>query len=122
LSTFLFTTLLFDIARSRTLWLRAADDLNPAIAYVSTAAVVVKAFVLVLEALGKQRLLRPEYQDYPPEATSGIYNRSFFWWLNPLFRLGFRRVLDINDLFTLDKHLQASYCFKRFRVAWASGK
>src|SRR5689334_16131041 len=88
LSIFLFTSLLFDIARSRTLWLRAADGVNHAIAYVSTAAVAVKALVLVLEALGKRRLLRPEYQDYPPEATSGIYNRSFFWWLNPLFRLG----------------------------------
>lgn len=121
LNSYLFATLLFDISHARTLWLRAADHVNHIIAYVSAAAVVAKAFVLVLEALEKRRLLRPEYRAYPPEATSSIYSRSFFWWLNPLFRLGFSRVLDVDDLFVLDKHLQASYCHRRFREAWTSG-
>ncbi|KAL2024878.1 hypothetical protein VTK56DRAFT_3577 [Thermocarpiscus australiensis] len=120
LNTYLLITLLFDIARARTLWLRATDGLNQIIAYVFSAAVAVKACVLVLEALEKRRLLRPEYRAYPPEATSSIFNRSSFWWLNPLFRLGFARVLDIDDLFVLDKHLQASYCHKLFLKAWKS--
>ncbi len=122
LNTYLFITLLFDVTFTRTLWLRAADDFNYVIAYVSTAAVAVKAIILVLEALEKRRLLRPEYKAYSPEATSSIYNRSFFWWLNCLFRLGFGRVLDVDHLFPLDKHLEAPYLHKLFQSAWASSK
>ncbi|KAK3322938.1 P-loop containing nucleoside triphosphate hydrolase protein [Apodospora peruviana] len=122
LCVFLFATLLFDITRTRSLWLRSLDPLglNDDIAYVSVASVIVKAAVLVLEALNKTRLLHQKYRAYPPEATSGIFNRSFFWWLNPLFRSGFGRVLGVDDLFTLDKHLQASYLHTRFRAAWSS--
>ena len=122
LNTYLFATLLFDIAHARTLWLRAADNVNQTIAYIAATAVVVKSIVLVLEALDKRRLLRPEYRAYPPEATSGTYNRSFFWWLNPLFRQGFGHELEVDDLFVLDKHLQAGYCYKRFQAAWSSGE
>jgi ATP-binding cassette subfamily C (CFTR/MRP) protein 1 len=120
INTFLLGTLLFDIAHTRTLWLRAADHVNQSISYISTAAVVVKFAVLVLEAVDKRRSLRPEYQAYPPEATSSIYNRSFFWWLNPLFWQGFSRDLVVDDLFVLDKHIQASYCYTRFQAAWSS--
>ncbi|KAK4133595.1 P-loop containing nucleoside triphosphate hydrolase protein [Trichocladium antarcticum] len=116
LNTYLFASLLCDIAHARTLWLRAADYLNHVIAYISVAAVVVKGVILVLEALDKRRFLRSGYQHYPPEATSSIYSRSFFWWLNPLFRLGYGRELVVDDLFVLDKHLQASYCYARFRA------
>ncbi|KAK0613977.1 ABC transporter [Immersiella caudata] len=113
LGLFLFCTLLFDIAHTRTLWLRVGDWSSRVIAAVSTAAVAVKAVTLGLEAVEKRRLLRPEYRVSPPEATSGIYSRSFFLWLNPLFRSGFSRVLDIDDLFVLDKHLESSYLFSR---------
>ncbi|KAK4224363.1 hypothetical protein QBC38DRAFT_18446 [Podospora fimiseda] len=120
LNTYLFATLLFDIAHARTLWLRATDDLTSVIAYVSVTSVVAKGFVLILEALEKRRFLRPEYLVYGPEATASVYSRSFFWWLNPLFRLGFRRVLDVDDLFALDKHFQASYEHNRFRAVWST--
>jgi hypothetical protein len=105
----------------RTLWLRAADHLNQVIAYICIAAVVVKLIVLVLEARDKRCLVRSEYRAYPPEATSNLYSRSFFWWLNPLFRQGYGRELEVDDLFVLDKHLEASYCNKRFSAAWSSG-
>lgn len=122
ISTYLLATLLFDITHTRTLWLRAADQVNHNIAYISTAAVVVKSVILVLEALDKRRSLRPDFQAYPPEATSNIYSRSVFWWLNPLFWQGFSRDLVVDDLFVLDKHLQASYCYTRFQAAWKSGQ
>lgn len=120
LNTYLFATLIFDIARARTLWLRAVNNTDHTIAVLAVAGVVVKTLVLILEALEKRRLLRPEYQSCPPEATGSIYNRYFFWWLNPLFRNGFRRVLEIDDLFQLDKKLGASYCHQRFQATWAA--
>jgi len=117
LELFLFCTLLFDIAHARTLWLRAGDWSGRVLATVSTAAAAVKAAILVLEAVSKRRLLRPEYRAYPPEATSGIFSRSFFFWLNPLFRSGFSRVLDVDHLFVLDKQLEAAYCRTLFLTA-----
>lgn len=122
LNAYLLVTVLFDIAHTRTLWLRAVDHLNHAIAYIATTAVVVKSVILVLEALDKRRLLRPEYRAYPPEATSSLYSRSFFWWLNPLFRQGYGHELVVDDLFVLDKHIRASYCYKQFRAAWSLGQ
>ncbi|KAK0716329.1 ABC transporter [Lasiosphaeris hirsuta] len=122
LNTFIFFTLLFDITRARTLLLRASNSSqNHGIAYVFTAGVAVKITVLVLEALEKRRFLLAEYQNCPAEATASLYNRSFFWWLNPLFRQGFKRVLDVDDLYTLDKHLKASYWRPRFLNAWSPG-
>ncbi|KAK4201212.1 putative ABC transporter [Triangularia verruculosa] len=140
INSFLLATLLFDIARARTLWLREpyavsldqdddSFDINKenSLAYLAITAVVVKGFLLVIEALNKRKLLRPEYRGYGygPEAASGIYNRSFFWWLNPLFWRGFKkgRVLDVDkrgDLPELDKHLQANYNHRRLGTAWAA--
>lgn len=104
-------------------------DINKenSLAYLAVTAVVVKGFLLVIEALSKRRVLRPEFRGYGygPEATSGLYNRSFFWWLNPLFWKGFQkgRVLDVDkrgDLPELDKHLQAGYNYRRLGNAWAA--
>lgn len=122
LGTYIFTTLIFDIAHARTLLLRSVDNTNYAIACLAIAALVSKAVVLVLEALEKHRLLLPEYWSWPPEATASIYNRFFFWWLNPLFRDGFSRVLEIDDLFQLDKQLSASHCYENFVTTWNAGE
>jgi ATP-binding cassette, subfamily C (CFTR/MRP), member 1 len=102
---YLFLTLLFDIAQSRTLWLRQHDTYNRVIAIVFTVAVVLKLGLLLLEAVEKRRILRSKYRSYPPEATAGVFNKSFFWWINPLFRRGFSKTLTLDDLFLLDKHL-----------------
>jgi hypothetical protein len=121
LNAYLFVSLLFDIARARTLWLRDYNHYHEVIAIVFTASVGLKVVILVLEAIEKRWILRPQYKAYPPEAISGIYNRSFFWWLNPLFRRGFSSILFIEDLFTLDKHLAAEYLQERLQGAWDRG-
>ncbi|KAK4238509.1 hypothetical protein C8A03DRAFT_43740 [Achaetomium macrosporum] len=127
LGTFLLATLLCDIARARTLWLRAPTYSGPSnvshvIAYLAVATCVVKGCgVLVLEALEKRRAaLGDRYRAYPPEATASVFNRAVFWWLNPLFRAGFGRELEVGDLFVLDKQLGAEYCFGRFQAAWGA--
>ena len=120
-NTYLFVTLLFDIARARTLWLRHNNNYNEAIAIVFTAALGLKVAILLLEALEKRRILQPRYKSYPPEATSGLYNKSFFWWLHPLFRKAFSKLLFIEDLYTLDKHLDAERVQERLQRSWDKG-
>jgi ATP-binding cassette, subfamily C (CFTR/MRP), member 1 len=121
LNAYLFVSLLFDIARARTLWLRNYNYYHEVIAIVFTATVGLKFVILLLEAIEKRWILRPKYKAYPPEAISGIYNKSFFGWLNPLFRRGFSNILFIEDLFTLDKHLAAEYLQGRLQGAWDRG-
>ena len=53
--------------------------------------------LLVTEAIEKRHILLREYQYMSPEATSGIYSRSFFFWLNQLMTTGFNRVLNNED-------------------------
>jgi ABC-type multidrug transport system fused ATPase/permease subunit len=122
LNTYLFCSLLFDIARSRTLWLRSEDAFNDIIAIVTTIAVGVKFFLFVIEAVEKRHILKSEYAGYPPEATAGFYNRAVFWWLNPLFKIGFNSALRVDDLYVLDKELSSERLLSRFEEKWSKGK
>ncbi|KGO78093.1 ABC transporter, integral membrane type 1 [Penicillium italicum] len=119
LNAYLFCSLLFDIARSRTLWLRSVDTFNNTLATVATVAVAVKLLLFVLEALEKRHILKSEYAGYPPEAIAGFYNRAVFWWLNPLFKVGFNGALRVEDLFKLDKELSSERLLARFEERWS---
>ncbi|KAL1959109.1 hypothetical protein VTO42DRAFT_2896 [Malbranchea cinnamomea] len=119
LNGYFFFTLLFDSARARTLWMRETGDTSQMIAFAFTATVVLKFFMLLFEATEKRWMLRPQYKAYPPEATSGILNRSFFVWLNSLFWAGFGRLLVIDDLFALDKHLVSERIHGQMQAAWS---
>jgi hypothetical protein len=121
LNTYLFCSLLFDIARSRTLWLRRVDSFNEIIAIVTTVAVAVKLVLFVLEAVEKRNILKSEYAGYPPEATAGFYSRAVFWWLNPLFKIGFTGFLRVDDLSVLDKQLSSERLLAKFEETWSKG-
>lgn len=122
LNTFLLATLVFDAAHARTLWLGATATFGHAIALEAIVALSIKAVVLLLEATEKRVLLKTPYRSYPREAVGGILNRSFFWWLNPLFFLGYRQVLEIDDLYALDKHLEAARLQRSLQSAWTRGE
>ena len=120
LNVYLFLTVLFDIARVRTLWLQ---QYNHAAAIVTTAAVAVKSILLLLESVEKRNILLPKPAAVsPPEATAGIFNRLFFLWLNKLFRTGFSEYLKVDDLFILDKHLSSEYLGHKLQSAWVNVK
>ena len=119
LNVYLLFTTLFDIERSRTYALDPDLDL---VATVFASRLGVKLFLAILEAREKRRLLLPEFADCPPEATSGVYQRATFWWLNELFKKGYSNSLTVDDLFQLDKHLQADYLHHILGPAWSRCK
>lgn len=121
LNTYLFCSLLFGAAHVRTLWLRYLDSYNAVIAIVTTVAVGVKLLLVILEAVEKRDILKSEFSHCPPEATAGFYNRSVFWWLNPLFKNGFGNVLSVKDLFVLDKELSSERLLALFEERWSKG-
>ncbi|KAL8839223.1 MAG: hypothetical protein Q9170_001829 [Blastenia crenularia] len=116
LEAYLLLTLVFDAARVRTLWLQGY---NNAPAAVLTAALAIKICLLVAEAWEKRSILRAEFAGQSPEATSGLFGKSFFLWLNRLFRTGYKQSLSLEDLTPLDKHLTSNYLYNKLHQPWA---
>lgn len=115
IDAYLLLTLPFDAAQLRTRWLRGEGVAENGIA---SALLGVKLLVLISEATEKRRLLFTPYANPSPEATSGLYSRGLFWWLNPLFRLGFRNVVNDDDLFAADGDLLSKSLETRFNKHW----
>jgi len=115
INAYLLITLPFDAAQLRTKWLRGNDQ---AASGVASSVLAIKLVVLISEATEKRKILSTPYADAPPEATSGIYSRGVFWWLNSLFRLGFKNVVTDNDLFAVDRDLKSEALRVRFDRYW----
>jgi ATP-binding cassette, subfamily C (CFTR/MRP), member 1 len=115
LNVYLLLTLTFDIAQARTLFLQS----NISMASVFVAAMAAKLLLLILEVRSKRAFLKNPYDQMPIESTSGIFDRSYFWWLNPLFIRAFRSLLSFEDLPEIDIDLSPMRLGKLFQRAWA---
>lgn len=114
LNVYLLFAVLFDATQVRTLWLKHRNT----IAAVQSASIGIKLIMLFFEAQTKRRHLRAPYKDYPPEATSGVINLSFVWWLNSLFVTGFRKLIASEDLFNIDRGLKSEALAERLQSVW----
>ncbi|KAJ3300226.1 Multidrug resistance-associated protein 1 [Borealophlyctis nickersoniae] len=53
-----------------------------------------------------------------PEETANIFSRLSFYWMEPLMRLGYRKHLEMDDLWNLKKQDRSSYTGARFQRMW----
>lgn len=117
LNVFLLVSLLLDLALLRTLWLSPFVEVS--VGGVFTTSFILKAALVVLEAVGKSgHLIAGSGPGYSPEELTGIYGRAVFSWVAPLFRVGFRRLLKPADLFTLDEEMSTAALDERFWWQW----
>ena len=72
----------------------------------------------ILEARNKTKHLKYPYKEYPPEATRGVWNRTFFWWLNSLFVRGFKRILSLEDLYQIPPSLSSERLRDEMQAVW----
>ncbi|OTA90463.1 hypothetical protein M434DRAFT_77909 [Hypoxylon sp. CO27-5] len=114
LSAYLFFALLFDIAQARTYWLASSTRPEVAFTAIFTAALAMKVAMLLLEAQRKTRWVAWNSKDHSPEETSGIYSLGVYFWLNQLFLEGYSKVLQVQDLYSLDQNMAANRLSKRF--------
>lgn len=114
---YLFVTVLFDAARLRTFY-RLPENAAQEVANLLSVAFTAKCAVLVSEAVEKRGILLHPWNELPPEATAGLYNRSLFWWLNPLLRIGYGNSLTVESLFNLDAGLSSRYLRDNFLRSW----
>ncbi len=118
LEAYLLASMVLDIPQARTLFLLRHSSNTAAIGAIFTASMGVKLVLWMLEAQSKTKHLKHAYKEYPPEATRGICNRTFFWWLNPLLLKGFRSLLSMEDLYTTDPALSSKLLGEKMQTAW----
>lgn len=111
---YLLLTLLLDAAQSRTLYLSSAVSTELAYSNVFTAAVAVKAVLLLLESQHKSKWVDWDRKEHSPEETSGIFSLSVFLWLNRLFLAGYQKFLSIDDLYPLDGAMDPTRLHEEF--------
>lgn len=114
LNIYLFLTLLLDAAQARTLFLSSDGKSEFTYSAIFTAAVSVKAGVLLLEARHKSKWLHWDTKKHSPEETSGIFSLSVFFWLNKMFLAGYKKILMLDDLYPLDSSFNAKSLHDRF--------
>ncbi|KAK3996623.1 canalicular multispecific organic anion transporter 1 [Cladorrhinum sp. PSN332] len=108
LSGYLFITILFDITQSRTLWLASTKTAESAFTKLFTTGIAFKAVLIILESQSKARwIINWDIKSHSPEETTGLYGLGAFFWLNKLFLRGYRKILDLDDLFPLDHNMAA---------------
>ncbi|GFP55423.1 ABC multidrug transporter B [Trichoderma asperellum] len=115
LTSYLFTTLLFDAARLRTEWLLSVNVAYAAVLSIST---ILKLALLVLENIEKRRILLDSNKSPSTESTSGPFNRGFFVWLNSLLITGWATVLTLHDLPAIYEKLSSEKLAVIFSKRW----
>lgn len=120
LNVYLFFSVLFDIAQTRTLWLYSSHSSSrpQSIAVLFTSSLALKAILLVLEASEKRSLLLVRYNHSSPESTSSIFGRSTYWWLNSLFYRAYKRILVVDELWELDDIFSSESLGDKLQGAW----
>ena len=99
----LLAVLAADAIQARTLWLKSGHH---NVAIVMTVNVTARLCLLILESWNKDALIFSSYGSAPKEMRIGIFDRAVFWWLTPLLRTGWLRVLEYSDLLALDHKLE----------------
>ncbi|KAF2645937.1 P-loop containing nucleoside triphosphate hydrolase protein [Massarina eburnea CBS 473.64] len=114
LNVYLSLTLLLDAAQVRSLFLSSATKSETTYSAIFCATLALKAIILLLEAKQKTAWVRWDKKEHSPEETSGIFSLSVFFWLNKLFRLGYKKVLMIEDLYPLDSAMNTTLLHGKF--------
>lgn len=122
LSSYLFLTTLFDTAQARTLWLASTTRDELTITRLATAAVALKAAIMLLESLQKSRWAILDLKERSPEEMTGIAGLGAYLWLNRLFLAGYRKVLCMDDLYPLDSKMAGEALGDRLASAAAGSE
>lgn len=119
--SFLLVIIVLELPRLRTLWLLEGDD-QQAVACLFTVVFVLWIVSLQLESLQKWKHVHASTKSIPPEERQGMFGRTFFWWLMPMFMQGYSRTLSMDDLFAIDDDLKGTMLYERLLKSWRSGK
>lgn len=116
LQFFLLVLLVCNGVRLRTLYLMDYPALLVVPASIHT---FLTGLLLLLESLEKRELFFSDRdRRLPPEETIGLFGKRLFWYLNGLFRDGYRNILKPGDLYSIDADLASKERAAAFQDAW----
>lgn len=118
ISVYLLTSIVLDLSRFRLVLFYPG---YPAIEWLLRSAFLVKVLLFAAEVTEKRDLLRSNWKGESKEATSGIFNRALFLWLNGLLRKGYRTLLTVDLLTPLDSELLSASSPSTLRNKWNKG-
>ncbi|VEU23739.1 DEKNAAC104893 [Brettanomyces naardenensis] len=58
----------------------------------------------------------PEERTVYPERNANPLSWIFFWWLNPMLKVGYKRTLQAEDMFYLQNDQKLEYIYPKFRM------
>ena len=93
------------------------QEISPTI-YTLMVSCIGILVVFILELVPKPKSLYQhidEEDNMTPEATSNIFSRLTFHWMTSLMKLGRRKVLSMDDLWTLKEDDTTDYNSKKFQ-------
>ncbi|KAL2074710.1 hypothetical protein VTL71DRAFT_8489 [Oculimacula yallundae] len=114
LSSYLFLTIVFDVAQIRTLFLLSFSDLERRYSVIFTISVAFKVGILFLEAQSKSKWIVWDEKVHSPEETSNIFSLGVFFWLNRMFLRGYTEILTVDNLYPLDQSLRSTTLHDKF--------
>lgn len=119
-AVYLVATVAFDGVKARTQFTRTGLNTIGAL-YI--ASMVLKVALVILGEFSKKALIRDPAtrRDINPEATSGFWNRVFFFWVNQTMWTGFKSFLHLKDLPSLEAEFRSDHVHARFHSRWIKG-
>lgn len=117
MSLWLILTIICDIGRARSLFLRS-DVFTVGI--LTTVAAGLKMCLFILEEKSKKSLIKDERtrKDVTTEATSGLFSRIMFLWMNRVFSYGFKNIISLDGLNKLSPTLATQHVTDEFATQW----
>jgi hypothetical protein len=106
----LFFSVLFEAVQLRSYWLRTPQ--LEGLAVVTSISLAVRTFTLLIEAQPQRRS-----SDGPSETSIelayGFLGQVSFWWLNPLFLIGWKAAIPMSSLWPVDAALSSDSLAER---------
>ncbi len=118
LQIFFTAIVLVDLPRIRTQWLL---NNNSVVAAVFSITFALNVALLTVESLQKWKHSTLYPSNVSPEDYQGVFGRTFFTWLNPLFMEGYQRDLTMDDLCVVDNELKGETFYARLLRHWNTG-
>ncbi|KAF1949726.1 putative ABC multidrug transporter [Byssothecium circinans] len=116
LQFFLLVLLICDAVRLRTLFLM---DYPVSLVTPTSIHTFLTGLLLLLESFDKRELfISDQNRTLSPEETVGLFGKRTLWFLNGLFREGYRKILKPTDLYDIDADLASKERAAAFQAAW----
>ncbi|KOC10592.1 putative sulfonylurea receptor/ ABC transporter [Aspergillus flavus AF70] len=87
-----------------------------------TAIFIITVLAVIQQSLCKIGSLHTCYGDIGREQRVGFWSRSFYTWVIPLLRQGYRDILEVEQIPKADTRLDSQYSLRKLQHAWENTK